>query len=85
MKNKYNGLNNNQVLKNQQLYGLNILNNNTSNKFIEIIKNPMTILLILIIIMYIILNQIINAIILSALTLLIIIIEIFQKRKIKRL
>ncbi|MBQ7140018.1 MAG: HAD-IC family P-type ATPase [Bacilli bacterium] len=85
MENKYNGLNDKEVIKNQQLYGLNILNNDKNNNLLEIIKNPMIIILILIIILYIMLNQKLNALILGILTILIIVIELLQKNKIQKL
>lgn len=85
MKNKYNGLNDNEVFKNQKLYGLNILNNKKNNIFINTLKNPIIIVLILTTILYIILNKKIYGLILGVVTILIIIIELFQKNKINKL
>ena len=85
MEKKYKGLNNHEVNNNQKLYGLNIISNNSKNKFIQILKNPIILLLVLIIILYIFFNQTINSIIILGITIIIIIINFILKQKINKL
>ena len=88
MNNKYNGLSNSEVEKKWQMYGKNIIDFNTNNKFKEnsllIIKNPIFILLFVTIILYIVLKANISLLILGITLIILLIIKTIQTLKINK-
>ena len=88
MNNKYNGLSNSEVEKKWQMYGKNIIDFNTNNKFKEnsllIIKNPIFILLFVTIILYMVLKANISLLILCITLIILLIIKTIQTLKINK-
>ena len=88
MNNKYNGLSNIEVEKNQQMYGKNIIDFNSKNKIKEnillITKNPIFILLFITIILYIVLKANISLLILCITLIILLTIKIIQTLKINK-
>ncbi|MBE6152829.1 MAG: HAD family hydrolase [Firmicutes bacterium] len=84
MNNKYIGLNDNEVLNNQKLYGKNTLTNNNKNSYIKLII-PIILSLIICVILYLILNKTIYAVIMIFISILILIIQIYKRIKLSKI
>ena len=85
MKNEYNGLTEKEVLNNQEIYGKNIIIYKEKNKLlkniINILKEPMFLLLIICVVLYAFLGELTDAIILGIAVICVIGIQVYQQIK----
>jgi len=89
MKDKYTGLTEIEVLNNQKLYGKNVItykeNKTLLKNILKFLKYPTFLLLVILVILYIVLGEIIYATIISIISIIILISNIYQQIKLNKI